>query len=317
MEQASVSLSIVVPCFNEEAVLPELIRRVSSVAETCVGSSWELILVDDGSTDRTRGMIMELAETKFNIRAIILSRNHGHQKALSAGLTYVRGTNILVLDADLQDPPELLPDMLDLMQDGADVVYGQRRQRAGETVAKRTTAAAFYRLLDRLTDVDIPVDTGDFRLMSRTVVDYLNAMPEEDRFIRGMVSWLGFRQVPLLYDRAERFAGETKYPFRKMLRLAVDAITGFSIVPLRLATWLALLTTVLGLALIVWVLFQWFTGDVVSGWSSVMVIVLLVSSVQLLTIGILGEYIGRLYLQSKQRPRFVVERVVSGPDEHS
>ncbi|UUV08653.1 glycosyltransferase family 2 protein [Ruegeria sp. YS9] len=317
MEQAIVSLSIVVPCFNEEAVLPELIRRVSAVAETCVGSSWELILVDDGSTDRTRDMITELAETKLNIRAIILSRNHGHQKALSAGLTYVRGTNILVLDADLQDPPELLPDMLELMQDGADVVYGQRRQRAGETVAKRTTAAAFYRLLDQLTDVDIPLDTGDFRLMSRTVVDYLNTMPEEDRFIRGMVSWLGFRQIPLPYDRAERFAGETKYPFKKMLRLAVDAITGFSIVPLRLATWLALLTTVLGLTLIVWVLFQWFTGDVVSGWSSVMVVVLLVSSVQLLTIGILGEYIGRLYLQSKRRPHFVVERVVSGPDEHS
>lgn len=313
--QAEVGLSIVVPCFNEEDVLPELVRRASAVAVECFGMSWELILVDDGSTDRTRWMITELAQTRPNIRAVILSRNHGHQKALSAGLAYVRGGRILVLDADLQDPPELLPEMLALMQDGADVVYGQRRQRAGETAAKRATAASFYRLLDRLTDVDIPLDTGDFRLMSRTVVDYLNAMPEEDRFIRGMVSWLGFRQVPLLYDRAERFAGETKYPFKKMLQLAVDAITGFSIVPLRLATWLALFTTFLGALLIVWVLFRWFTGDVVSGWSSVMVVVLLVSSVQLLTIGILGEYIGRLYLQSKRRPHFVVERVISGSEE--
>lgn len=304
-------LSIVVPCYNEEAVLDELVRRATHVAAETFGTDYELVLVDDGSTDRTVEMIEGFANQNPNIRGVVLSRNHGHQRALSAGLIHCRGEIVLVLDADLQDPPELLPDMLAVLNEGADVVYGQRIKREGESLAKKTTASAFYRLLRLLSDVEIPLDTGDFRLMRRKVVDYLNTMPEEDRFIRGMVSWLGFRQVKFSYERAERFAGETKYPFRKMLRLAIDGVTGFSTVPLRIASWLALSMTVVSLGLFVWVILQRIAGETVSGWASTVVVVLLVSSVQLFTIGILGEYVGRLYMQSKKRPLFVVDRLIS------
>lgn len=257
-------------------------------------------------------MIEEFAQIHHFVRGVVLSRNHGHQRALSAGLLYARGQRVLVIDADLQDPPELLPGMMARMDSGADVVFGQRRERAGEKLSKKVTAAAFYRVMRRLTDVDIPVDAGDFRLMRRIVVDHLNAMPEDDRFIRGMVSWLGFRQVPLSYDRSERYAGETKYPLRKMIRLAIDAITGFSIVPLRLATLLAALATAASIVTVGYVLVQKLLGNVVPGWSSVMIAVLVVSSVQLFAIGILGEYLGRLYMQSKQRPKYIVERLISG-----
>ena len=304
-------LSIVVPCYNEEAVLDELVRRATHVAAETFGTDYELVLVDDGSTDRTVEMIEGFANQNPNIRGVVLSRNHGHQRALSAGLIHCRGEIVLVLDADLQDPPELLPDMLAVLNEGADVVYGQRIKREGESLAKKTTASAFYRLLRLLSDVEIPLDTGDFRLMRCKVVDYLNTMPEEDRFIRGMVSWLGFRQVKFSYERAERFAGETKYPFRKMLRLAIDGVTGFSTVPLRIASWLALSMTVVSLGLFVWVILQRIAGETVSGWASTVVVVLLVSSVQLFTIGILGEYVGRLYMQSKKRPLFVVDRLIS------
>ncbi|NOD78573.1 MULTISPECIES: glycosyltransferase family 2 protein [unclassified Ruegeria] len=304
-------LSIVVPCYNEEAVLDELVRRATHVAAETFGTDYELVLIDDGSTDRTVEMIEGFANQNPNIRGVVLSRNHGHQRALSAGLIHCRGEIVLVLDADLQDPPELLPDMLAVLNEGADVVYGQRIKREGESLAKKTTASAFYRLLRLLSDVEIPLDTGDFRLMRRKVVDYLNTMPEEDRFIRGMVSWLGFRQVKFSYERAERFAGETKYPFRKMLRLAIDGVTGFSTVPLRIASWLALSMTVVSLGLFVWVILQRIAGETVSGWASTVVVVLLVSSVQLFTIGILGEYVGRLYMQSKKRPLFVVDRLIS------
>lgn len=310
----TVGLSIVVPCYDENEVLPELVERATKAGEQCFGADYELILIDDGSRDGTTGMIEKYAAEHANIRGIILSRNHGHQRALSAGLAYCRGDLVLIIDADLQDPPELLADMLKVMEGGADVVFGQRRERRGEGALKKTTAAVFYRLLQRLTDVNIPVDTGDFRLMRRKVVNYLNSMPEEDRFVRGMVAWLGFRQEAFPYDRDERAAGETKYPFRKMARLAIDAITGFSVVPLRLASWLALSMTALSICLIVWAIAQRIMGHVVSGWASTIVVVLVVSSVQLFAIGVLGEYIGRLFIQSKQRPRFIVDKVISGPD---
>lgn len=306
------ALSIVVPCYNEKDSLAELHTRVLQAVEPVVGKSFELVLVDDGSTDGTTRMIEDLSQACPHTVGLVLSRNHGHQKALSAGLKYCRGARIYILDADLQDPPELLGPMMQLMDDGADVVYGQRKSRDGETISKSVSASLFYRLLNRMTDVDIPLDTGDFRLLSRKVLDHLNDMPEEDRFVRGMVSWLGFTQVPLLYDRAERFAGETKYPLRKMMRLAIDAITGFSIVPLRIATILSAVAALLSVVMIVYVLAQWALGHVVAGWSSVMVVVLTVSSVQLLTIGILGEYLGRLYMQSKKRPLFIVDRFITG-----
>ena len=224
--QARSTLSVVVPCYDEAAVIRELHRRVTTVCRSLVGDSYELVLVNDGSRDKTWEILQMLAHCDDLVFAVDLSRNHGHQLALSAGLSLARGDRILVIDADLQDPPELLPHMMQLMDDGADVVYGQRVERDGETWFKKVSARTFYRLLLRMTDVPIPQDTGDFRLMSRRVVDALLAMPEYQRFIRGMVAWIGFRQVPLQYHRDKRFAGETKYSFGKMLTFALDAITG-------------------------------------------------------------------------------------------
>lgn len=240
-----------------------------------------------------------------------LSRNHGHQLALTAGLTQCRGDRILVIDADLQDPPELLADMLALADRGADVVYGQRRTRKGETRFKTATAAMFYRLLRRLVDIDIPLDAGDFRLMSRRALDVLNNMPEHHRFIRGMVSWIGMRQVPILYDRDARYAGETKYPLRKIIRFAIDAITGFSVAPLRLASFLGVIAAGLSLLLMIYTLGSWLLGSTIAGWTSLTSIVLLIGSVQLIVLGIIGEYLGRLYVEAKRRPLFVIEAIQS------
>ena len=307
-----IRVSIVVPCYNEEEVLGELHRRCMSAAKAVVGESFELVLIDDGSRDGTPKIIRDLADKCPHTVGVFLARNHGHQKALSAGLKFACGDRIFILDADLQDPPELLKDMMALMDEGHDVVYGQRTTRAGESWAKKVSAALFYRLLNRLTETSLPVDTGDFRLISRRVLDQLNGMPEEDRFIRGMVGWLGYSQVPLPYERQARLAGETKYPLRKMIGLATDAITGFSTTPLRFAIYISLVMALLSLLMMIYVLTQWAAGNTVPGWSSVMTVVLLVSSVQLLTIGILGEYVGRLYMQSKKRPLFVLDEVYRG-----
>ncbi len=231
------ALSIVVPCFNEEPCLEALYERLTAAARAAVGNDYELLLVNDGSQDGSWPLMRGLSARDAHVVAINLSRNHGHQLALTAGLDLCRGDHVLIIDADLQDPPELLPAMLETIRsEDADVVYGVRRSRAGETAFKRATAHGFYRLLSRATEVDIPVDTGDFRLMSRRALDALLAMPEQARFIRGMVAWIGFKQVPLVYDRAERMAGETKYPVRKMFRFALDALTGFSSAPLKLAS---------------------------------------------------------------------------------
>ena len=310
--KTELALSIVAPCYNEQEVINELHRRCAAAAEPLVGKSYELVLVDDGSQDDTRAVIAALADAGGQTVGVFLARNYGHQKALSAGLSLCRGQRILIIDSDLQDPPELLADMMALMDDGADVVFGQRTSRPGESFAKRSAAAVFYRLLSKMVEFDIPMDTGDFRLISRRALDVLNAMPEEHRFIRGMVSWIGLKQVPLPYARQVRFAGQTKYPFRKMLRLGIDAITGFSIVPLRIATLLSIVVALLGLAMIGYVVVQYFLGHTIQGWSSVMVAVLMVGSVQLFGIGILGEYLGRLYMQSKKRPLYVIDQVYLG-----
>ena len=231
------ALSIVVPCFNEEACLPELHKRLGAAARSAVGEDYELVLINDGSRDGSWSIMQSMAESDSRLVAINLSRNHGHQLALTAGLDLCRGDTILIIDADLQDPPELLPAMIEAMRESdADVVYGVRKSRAGETAFKRATAHGFYRLLSRATEVDIPLDAGDFRLMSRRALEALLAMPEQARFIRGMVAWIGFKQVPFAYDRQERFAGETKYPLKKMMRFAFDALTGFSSAPLKLAS---------------------------------------------------------------------------------
>lgn len=309
-ERSLPNLSVVIPCYNEEAVLEEMRRRLTAVCEAMVGDDFEVILVDDGSRDATRQILMRFHSEDPRFVAVLLSRNHGHQLALTAGLSVTRGARILVLDADLQDPPELLPAMMAKMEEGFDVVYGRRRHRKGETVFKRATASFFYRLLDRIVDVSIPVDAGDFRLMTRRVVETLLNMPEQHRFIRGMISWIGYPQAALDYDRDPRFAGETKYPLRRMVRFALDAITGFSVAPLKIATWLGFLICGLSAAMCTYVLVVWLKGDVVPGWTSTTLVTLVLGGVQLFVVGILGEYVGRLYMQSKARPLFVIDHIL-------
>ncbi len=305
------TLSVVVPCYNEEGGLHELHRRVSDVCKNCVGDSYEIVLVNDGSKDQTWEIMQTLVSQDSHLVIVNLSRNYGHQLALSAGLQVCGGERIFIIDADLQDPPELLSKMMERMDDGCEVVFGQRIKRDGETAFKKATAFTFYRLLNRLVDIDIPRDTGDFRLISRRAVEVLNNMPEQHRFIRGMVSWIGMRQEPLPYERAARFAGETKYPLSKMIRFAIDAVTGFSIKPLKMASYLGVCFGIASLLLIIYVMAQFFLGHTVQGWTSIAVIILVLGSVQLFVIGIMGEYLGRLYMESKGRPLYVIQDVIS------
>ena len=309
----SCELSVVIPVYNEEAGLDALVARVTASAEASFGARYELILINDGSRDASWNMICKHAERDPRIVAINLSRNHGHQLALTAGLQYVRGALVFVLDADLQDPPELLAPMLARLREGYDVVYGQRIKRHGETAFKRGTAAAFYRMLGSMVDTHIPRDTGDFRLMTRRVVDQLNAMPERYRFIRGLVSFVGFNQIAFPYERDARFAGETNYPFRKMVALAVDAVTSFSVVPLRFASHLGMLFGLAGLVSLVWVVWVWMQGGTVQGWASLAALTLIMGSVQLLVLGVFGEYLGRMYMEAKRRPLFIISEVRRHP----
>jgi dolichol-phosphate mannosyltransferase len=307
------ALSVVIPCYNEAACLDLLHDRVAAAARAVVGDDFEIVLINDGSRDDSWPIMQRLAAAHPRLVAINLSRNHGHQLALTAGLDLCAGEQILIIDADLQDPPELLADMRRVMVDqGADVVYAVRRKRAGETLFKKATAAAFYRLLDRVTDTTIPLDTGDFRLMSRRALDALLSLPEQARFIRGMVAWIGFRQVPFPYDRAERHAGETNYPLGKMVRLAFDAVTGFSTAPLRIASHASVLLAGTSLLLLVYIGWGYFSGARVQGWTSTMLVVVVLSAVQMFVLGMIGEYLGRLYVESKRRPLYLVADV-AGP----
>ncbi|MFP5239102.1 MAG: glycosyltransferase family 2 protein [Acidobacteriota bacterium] len=315
MSPTGKKLSVVVPCFNEEPGLAELHRRVTAACGSMADSvaDYEIVLVDDGSTDGTWAAMQALSGRDPRVLGVRLSRNYGHQIALTAGLNICSGDLILIIDADLQDPPELLPAMLNKVEEGCEAVYGKRRSRSGETYFKKATAKAFYRLLDRMVSVNIPRDTGDFRLVTRKVLDALNSMPEQHRFIRGMVSWVGFKQAAIEYDRDSRFAGETKYPFRKMLNFAFDAITAFSVVPLKFATVLGFCMGVASLLGIVYTVFGWLAGDTVQGWASTMLAVLCVGSVQLIAIGIFGEYIGRMYMESKRRPLYIIDTTTREP----
>ena len=306
------ALSVVAPCYNEQEVLPEFLRRIGAVLDKAGGVA-EVVLVDDGSRDRTWDVMTAAAAADPRIVAVRLMRNHGHQLALTAGLSVCRGERILIIDADLQDPPELLPDMMALMDQGADVVYGQRRQRDGESLFKRATAAGFYRLINRLTDVDIPADAGDFRLVTRRVLDLLLAMPERHRFIRGMVAWIGGRQVPLIYDRHARVAGESKYPLSKMIRFAADAITAFSVVPLMASMTIGWVMAAVGFGFFIYSMIGWLMHANLPGWTSIMAALGLLSGMQFLMLGIIGAYLGRLYDQSKGRPLFMIRDIVGGP----
>jgi dolichol-phosphate mannosyltransferase len=303
-------LSIVVPCFNEEPCLHELHARLSAAARGVAGKAYEIVLVNDGSRDGSWEVIRQLAESDPHLVGVNLSRNHGHQLALTAGLDLCAGECILIIDADLQDPPELLPEMISTMErELADVVFGVRRARAGETAFKRATASLFYRLLSRLAETPIPRDAGDFRLLSRRALDAFLSLPEQARFIRGMVAWIGFRQVPIVYDRAERAAGETKYPLSKMIRLAVDAVTGFSIAPLRIASHVGLALFAASLLLLVYIGFAYLTGRTIQGWTSLMLVVVVLGAVQMFVLGMIGEYLGRLFTEVKRRPLYIVSEI--------
>ncbi|MCD2179742.1 glycosyltransferase family 2 protein [Rhizobium sp. C1] len=308
-------VSIVAPCYNEEDVIEEFARRALATGRVVAAGSFELVLVDDGSRDATWSKIEHMSRENPEIVGVRLMRNHGHELASTAGIASSRGARVLLIDADLQDPPELLGDMMAIMDRGADVVYGQRGARKGESWMKLTTSAIFYRLLRWLASVDIPSDTGDFRLMTRRVAELLLSMPERDRFLRGMISWIGGRQVPIIYERDQRHAGTTKYSYSKLLRLALDAITGFSARPLRIASWAGVVTAFIALCLLGYTFYSFEAGWAVTGWSSTMVAITVFSAVQLITLGILGEYIGRLVQQSKGRPLYMVDRVVRDGEE--
>ncbi len=310
-DPARPALSVVAPCYDEEGVLPEFLRRIGAVLDG-IGGTAEIVLVDDGSRDSTWAILNEAASRDRRIVAVRLMRNHGHQLALTAGLSVCRGERVLIIDADLQDPPELLPEMMRLMDRGADVVYGQRPQREGETLFKRASASAFYRLVGRMTDVDIPLDAGDFRLITRRVLDLLLAMPERHRFLRGMVAWIGGRQVPIVYDRKARVAGESKYPLSKMIHFAADAITAFSVMPLRAAMTIGWVMAIAGLAFFVYSIVGWLLGYNLPGWTSLMAAMGLLGGMQFLILGIIGAYLGRLYDQSKGRPLFMIREIVGG-----
>ena len=299
--------SVVIPCMNEELVIRETADRLIAALG---GSeiSFELVFVDDGSKDTTPELLRELQAEDPRIRVVRLSRNFGHQVAITAGLEHAAGDAVAVIDADLQDPPTMLLEFLAKWLDGYDVVYGVRAERDGETAFKLWTARAFYRIIGRLSDTAIPMDTGDFRLMDRRVVDALLSMPERDRFVRGMVSWLGFSQIAVPYRREARFAGETKYPLLKMIKFATDGIVSFSVLPLRLATWIGFLASGLSVCGIIVVLLERYFGvlGLVKGWSSTVIAVLFIGGVQLVCMGIIGEYVGRIYGETKRRPLYVV-----------
>jgi len=301
-----ITYSVIAPIYNELENIPELYRRVREVMDS-TNEPWELVLVDDGSTDGSTDAIRALAKEEKCVRPVIFARNFGHQVAVTAGLDYSRGDAVVIIDADLQDPPELILEMAKKWKEGYEVVYAVRAEREGESWFKLWTASLFYRLIYRITDVKIPLDTGDFRLMDRSVVKVMNSMRERHRFLRGMSSWVGFKQIGVEYKRAARKAGETKYPFRKMFRLALNAITSFSYFPLQVATFFGFASASIAIIAIPFVVYMRITGSrAFFGQATTLIAVLFLGGVQLISLGILGEYIGRLYDEAKGRPLYIV-----------
>jgi dolichol-phosphate mannosyltransferase len=304
------TISIVVPVYNEADGIEEFYARAKAVAESMLEMDHELIFVDDGSRDGSFRKLNAIAQQDRRVVILKFARNFGHQIAITAGLDIARGDCVVVIDSDLQDPPEVIPRMVDKWRAGYDVVFGVRSQRDGESAMKLLTASLFYRLLRKVTNIEIPVDVGDFRLMSRRALDHLKGMRESDRFVRGLVSWIGFNQIGLEYERAARFAGETKYPYRKMLKFALDGITSFSTAPLKLASLMGYATSVMAfVGLISMFPLKWL-GYTISGWASMMVGMFFLGGVQLVCLGIIGEYIGRIFMEVKKRPLYIVEQEV-------
>jgi dolichol-phosphate mannosyltransferase len=309
----NITYSIVAPIFNEIGNLLELYRRVKEVMESS-GETWELLLVDDGSTDGSTDKIRELAEADERVRPVIFARNFGHQIAITAGWDYACGKAVITIDSDLQDPPEVILDLIEKWKEGYEVVYAVRTEREGESWFKLWTASLFYRIIYRITDVKIPLDTGDFRLMDRKVVNVIKTMRERHRFPRGMSAWVGFKQIGVEYKRAARLAGATKYPFRKMLRLALNAVTSFSYFPLQVATYIGFFAAGIAILAIPVVIYMRITGSqAFFGQATTLISVLFLGGVQLISLGILGEYIGRLYDEAKGRPLYIVREAPDNP----
>jgi len=310
-------ISIVIPTYNEEVVIAESYRRLKEVMEKLNNYSYELIFINDGSRDNTIDILRKIAFSDHKVKILNFSRNFGHQAAVTAGLKHCNGDLAVIIDADLQDPPEVIPQMLNVYEkEKCNVVYGVRNKRKGESFFKLFTAKIFYRLLNSLSDITFPVDTGDFRLIDRNVINAFNGLKEKNKYIRGLISWLGYKQCPVYYNREARFAGETKYPFRKMLKFASIGLFYFSKKPLKLATSVGFLSIIAGLILAFWLFINYIfnIGHVVSGWTSTIIIIIFFGGVQLLTIGVLGQYIGSLFDEVKNRPEFIVAEKINFND---
>lgn len=306
-------ISIIIPMYYEEEVAEECYSRLEKVFINLKNYEYEIIFVNDGSKDKTLEILTNIAKQNENVKVISFSRNFGHQAAVTAGLRFVTGDVVLIIDADLQDPPELLPEMLKLWEQGNEVIYGERKSREGESKFKLFTASMFYKTLNALSDVEIPKNTGDFRLVDRKVVDTINSMPEHNKFLRGLFSWVGYKQYAFKYERKERFAGETKYPLKKMLKLAADGIIGFSTKPLKILGGLGIISIIISFIILIYSLlsfaFKW--NDLAPGWTSIMVSITFFAGVQLLAVWILSEYIARIYDESKQRPEYVIDQKIN------
>ncbi len=306
-------VSLVIPMYYEEEVAEECYNRVTKVLSSLQDYTYEIVFINDGSKDKTLEILEGIAKKDTNIKVISFARNFGHQCAVTAGLQFVTGDAIVIIDADLQDPPELIPDMLKLWENGNEVIYGKRKTRDGESKFKLLTAKMFYQTLNALSDVDIPKDTGDFRLVDKKVVDVINSLPEHNKFLRGLFSWVGFKQTPFEYERKERFAGKTKYPLKKMLKLASDGIISFSTKPLKIVGGLGILSMAISLLVLIYAIlsfiFHW--HNLTAGWTSLMVTMTFLSGIILISLWMIGEYIARIYDEVKQRPQYIIDRKIN------
>ena len=306
-------ISLVVPMYYEEKVVQECYKRLTEVLSKIEKYDYEIIFINDGSKDKTLEILEEIAKKDFKVKILSFTRNFGHQAAVTAGLKYVSGDAIVIIDADLQDPPELIPDMLKYWEQGNQVIYGKRKSRKGESAFKLLTAKMFYKTLNALSDVEIPKDTGDFRLVDREVVDVINQLPEHNKFLRGLFSWVGFKQIPYEYERKERFAGKTKYPLKKMLKLASDGIISFSTKPLKILGGLGLISIFISFAIMIYAIISYIfkLNELSAGWTSLMITITFFAGVQLLSIWIISEYVARIYDESKQRPQYIIEKKIN------
>ena len=310
-------ISMVIPMYYEEKVVDECYKRVKDVLTALDNYEYEIIFVNDGSKDKTLELLEDIASKDANVKVISFSKNFGHQAAVTAGLKFVSGDAIVIIDADLQDPPELIPDMLKLWEEGNEVIYGKRKTRAGESVFKLMTAKMFYKTLNALSDVEIPKDTGDFRLVDRKVVDTINLLPEHNKFLRGLFSWVGYKQYAYEYERKERFAGETKYPLKKMLKLASDGIISFSTKPIKFVGTLGIISIFISIVILIYAIISYIfhLNQLSAGWTSLMVAVTFFAGIQLLSLWIISEYIGRIYDETKGRPQYIIDKKINLEDE--